>query len=93
MLSILITKYYPKNNTTESYSSWLNHQNCCKFIFTREMKVMSKKRVDIVSLQMIKEKSVMYEARTIRNPFDVFVLLKDFLENFKIASRFYCQLL
>ena len=42
---------------------------------------MSKKRVDVVSLQMVKEKSVLYESRTIRNSFDVFVLLRDFLEN------------
>ena len=42
---------------------------------------MSKKRVDIVSLQMVKEKSVLYETRTIRNSFDIFVLLRDFLEN------------
>lgn len=40
---------------------------------------MSKKRVDIVSLQMVKEKSILYEARKVVSPFDAFVLLKDFL--------------
>lgn len=42
---------------------------------------MSKKRVDIVSLQMVKEKSVLYEQRKVSSPWDAFMLLKDFLSN------------
>lgn len=41
---------------------------------------MTKKRVDIVSIQMVKEKSILYDARSIRNPFDIFKLLRQFLE-------------
>lgn len=38
------------------------------------------KRVDIVSIKMIKEKSVLYKGRKISNPGDVIGLVKDFTE-------------
>mgnify|MGYP002521608286 CR=1 FL=1 len=40
------------------------------------------KRVDIVSIKMIKESSVKYESRTISNPSDIYLLVKEFLEGF-----------
>ena len=39
------------------------------------------KRVDIVSLKVVKESSVLYETRNITNPYDAFRLVKSFLEN------------
>lgn len=37
------------------------------------------KRVDIVSLKIVKESSVLYETRKISNPYDAYKLAKDFL--------------
>lgn len=37
------------------------------------------KRVDIVSLKLVKESSVLYEARKISNPYDAYKLIKNFL--------------
>lgn len=42
---------------------------------------MSSKRVDIVSIKMIKESSIKYENRKINNPWDGFKLLRDMLED------------
>ena len=39
------------------------------------------KRVDIVSIKMVKEGSTKYENRKIETPFDAYVLLKNFLED------------
>ena len=39
------------------------------------------KRVDIVSIKMVREGSTKYENRKIETPFDAFVLLKNFLED------------
>ncbi|MFQ9564231.1 MAG: JAB domain-containing protein [Faecalibacillus intestinalis] len=40
------------------------------------------KRVDVVSIKMVKESSVKYESRTIGNPSDIYLLVKGFLEGF-----------
>lgn len=40
---------------------------------------ISAKRVDIVSLKLVKESSILYETRKIRNPYDAFKLVKNFL--------------
>lgn len=37
------------------------------------------KRVDIVSLKLVKESSVLYETRKISNPYDAYKLIKNFL--------------
>lgn len=37
------------------------------------------KRVDIVSLKLVKENSVLYETRKISNPYDAYRLVKNFL--------------
>lgn len=37
------------------------------------------KRVDIVSLKLVKESSVLYESRKISNPYDAYRLIKNFL--------------
>ena len=37
------------------------------------------KRVGIVSLKLVKESSVLYETRTVRNPYDAYNLIKNFL--------------
>ena len=37
------------------------------------------KRVDIVSLKLVKESSVLYETRKISNPYDAYRLIKNFL--------------
>lgn len=42
-------------------------------------KKVSAKRVDIVSLKIVKESSVLYETRKISNPYDAYKLAKDFL--------------
>ena len=39
----------------------------------------SAKRVDIVSLKLVKESSVLYETRKISNPYDAYRLVKNFL--------------
>lgn len=39
------------------------------------------KRVDIVSIKMVREGSTKYKKRNIGSPFDTYVLLKDFLED------------
>ena len=39
------------------------------------------KRVDIVSIKMVREGSTKYENRKIETPFDAYVLLKNFLED------------
>ena len=39
------------------------------------------KRVDIVSIKMVREGSTKYENRKIETPFDAYVLLKSFLED------------
>lgn len=39
------------------------------------------KRVDIVSLKLVKESSVLYETRKISNPYDAYRLVKNFLAN------------
>ena len=44
-------------------------------------KKIQAKRVDIVSLKVVKESSVLYETRKITNPYDAFRLVKNFLEN------------
>ena len=40
---------------------------------------MPAKRVDIVSLKLVKESSVLYETRKISNPYDAYRLAKNFL--------------
>lgn len=45
------------------------------------MKNLRSKRVDIVSIKMCKESSILYEPRTITSPFDGVKLLRPFLEN------------
>lgn len=37
------------------------------------------KRVDIVSLKLVKESSALYETRKISNPYDAYRLVKNFL--------------
>lgn len=39
------------------------------------------KRVEIVSIKMVKEGSIKYANRSIENPFDIYVLVKNFLED------------
>lgn len=36
------------------------------------------KRVDIVSIKLVKESSVLYETRTISSPYDAYKLIKTF---------------
>lgn len=43
---------------------------------------MSKKRVDIVSIRLVKEASTLWEYRKIQNPTDAYNLLKNFLSDF-----------
>ena len=59
----------------------------CMFIFNSKIKekcIINKKktldkRVDIVSLKLVKESSVLYETRKISNPYDAYKLAKNFL--------------
>ncbi len=44
-----------------------------------EKKKIPAKRVDIVSLKLVKESSVLYETRKISNPYDAYKLIKNFL--------------
>lgn len=44
-----------------------------------EKKKIPAKRVDIVSLKLVKESSVLYETRKISNPYDAYRLVKNFL--------------
>ena len=44
-----------------------------------EKKKIPVKRVDIVSLKVVKESSVLYETRKITNPYDAYKLVKSFL--------------
>lgn len=39
------------------------------------------KRVDIVSIKMVKDSSIKYANRQINSPFDAFILLREFLED------------
>lgn len=56
------------------------------FIFNSKIKekcIINKKktldkRVDIVSLKLVKESSVLYETRKISNPYDAYKLAKNF---------------
>ena len=58
----------------------------CMFIFNSNIKekcIINKKktldkRVDIVSLKLVKESSVLYETRKISNPYDAYKLAKNF---------------
>lgn len=43
-------------------------------------KKVAAKRVDTVSLKVVKESSVLYETRKIRNPYDAYILVRNFLE-------------
>ncbi|WP_336765636.1 JAB domain-containing protein [Paenibacillus sp. USHLN196] len=45
------------------------------------MENTSAKRVNIVSIKLVKESSVLYQKRTIRSPQDAYELMKDFLED------------
>ena len=51
-----------------------------QFVREAEKKVPAK-RVDIVSLRMVKESSLLYKERNIRSPQDGYNLFKQFLEN------------
>lgn len=44
-----------------------------------DKKKISAKRVGIVSLKLVKKRSVLYETRTIRSPYDAYKLIKNFL--------------
>lgn len=44
-----------------------------------DKKKIPAKRVGIVSLKLVKEKSVLYQTRTIRSPYDAYKLIKNFL--------------
>ncbi|AWH78802.1 JAB domain-containing protein [Clostridioides difficile] len=44
-----------------------------------DKKKIPAKRVDIVSLKLVKESSVLYETRKISNPYDAYRLVKNFL--------------
>ncbi len=44
-----------------------------------EMKKQSAKRVNIVSLKLVKESSILYKNRSVRSPEDGYQLLKQFL--------------
>lgn len=46
-----------------------------------DKKKIPAKRVDIVSLKLVKESSVLYETRKISNPYDAYRLAKNFLAN------------
>lgn len=43
---------------------------------------MTAKRVNIISLKMVKEYSILYDKRKLESPEDVYNLTKDFLEDF-----------
>lgn len=45
----------------------------------KQSKVVPAKRVDIVSLRMVKETSLLYKDRTVRSPSDGYKLFKQFL--------------
>ena len=44
-----------------------------------DKKKIPAKRVDIVSLKLVKESSVLYETRRISSPYDAYKLIQDFL--------------
>lgn len=44
-----------------------------------DKKKIPAKRVNLVSLKLVKESSVLYETRTIRSPYDAYKLIKNFL--------------
>lgn len=45
------------------------------------MKKSSAKRVNIVSVKLVRESSILYERRSIRSPQDAYDLFKSFLED------------
>lgn len=56
------------------------------------MKNSSAKRVNIVSVKLVRESSILYERRSIRSPQDAYELVKSFLEdkdreNFIVVSN------
>lgn len=42
---------------------------------------MARKKVEVVSLKMVKEKTLFYESRQINSPYDAYVILSDFLSD------------
>ena len=48
-------------------------------MITMDKKKIPAKRVDIVSLKLVKESSVLYETRKISSPYDAYKLIKNFL--------------
>lgn len=45
------------------------------------MKKLSAKRVNIVSVKLVRESSIFYERRSIRSPYDAYELMKGFLDD------------
>ncbi|OZV10848.1 DNA repair protein RadC [Tissierella sp. P1] len=45
------------------------------------MKKHQSKRVDIISIKMVKEKSILYKERKITSPINIVELMKDFIED------------
>jgi hypothetical protein len=52
----------------------------------------SAKRVDIVSIKMVKESSILYKNRKISSPNDAYILFKEFLENSDREVLIVCSL-
>jgi DNA repair protein RadC len=46
-----------------------------------EMRKQSAKRINIVSIKLVKESSILYKERNIRSPEDAYKLMKHFLED------------
>lgn len=55
-------------------------------------KITSSKRVNIVSIRMVRESSVLYKNRKISSPSDAFDLLKEFLEGSDREQLLVCSL-
>ena len=74
------------SRSSNSSNNWIRLSLCLIIEEMEEMLVESKKkipakRVNVVSLKVVKESSVLYETRNITNPYDAFRLVKSFLEN------------
>ncbi|MCE4051944.1 JAB domain-containing protein, partial [Bacillus sp. Au-Bac7] len=50
-------------------------------LFKQERKAVPAKRINVVSLQLVKESSLLYKERIVRSPEDGYKLLKHFLED------------
>ena len=71
------------SRSSNSSNNWIRLSLCLIIEEMEEMLVESKKkipakRVNVVSLKVVKESSVLYETRTISSPYDAYKLIKTF---------------